>query len=31
MTVSTDDQPLPFLCYNDITIKLVGGDKVENL
>jgi hypothetical protein len=26
-----DDQPLPFLCYEDITLKLVGGDRLENL
>lgn len=26
-----DAHPLPFLCYDDITIKLVGGDGIENL
>jgi hypothetical protein len=26
-----DTHPLPFLCYDDITIKLVGGNEIENL
>jgi hypothetical protein len=26
-----DAHPLPFLCYDDITIKLVGGEGIENL
>lgn len=30
-TAAEDDQPLPFLYYNDITIKLVGGNKLKNL
>lgn len=29
--IRLDNQPLPYLCYNDITIKLVGGNKIENL
>jgi hypothetical protein len=26
-----DTHPLPFLCYDDITVKLVGGVGIENL
>ncbi|KFY24325.1 hypothetical protein V493_05304 [Pseudogymnoascus sp. VKM F-4281 (FW-2241)] len=26
-----DDQPLPFLCYRDITMRLLGGEGVENI
>lgn len=26
-----DDQPLPYLCYQDIRLKLVEGDNVEHL
>jgi hypothetical protein len=26
-----DERPLPFIYYNDIMIKLVGGNKVEHL
>lgn len=26
-----DTHPLPFLCYNDITMKLVGGAGIENI
>jgi hypothetical protein len=26
-----DTHDLPFLCYKDITIKLVGGTRIENL
>ena len=26
-----DEQELPYLCYQDITLKLAGGDKLENL
>lgn len=28
---SLDDQPLPYLCYQDITLKLVGGQDIEHL
>ncbi|KFY59512.1 hypothetical protein V496_05667, partial [Pseudogymnoascus sp. VKM F-4515 (FW-2607)] len=31
MTSTRDTQKIPFLCYNDITVKLVGGDGLENL
>ncbi|OBT86748.1 hypothetical protein VE02_06282 [Pseudogymnoascus sp. 03VT05] len=31
MTSTMDTQKLPFLCYDDITIKLVGGDGLEHL
>lgn len=31
MTSTRDTQKLPFLCYNDITVKLVGGNGLENL
>ena len=32
LTVATmDEQELPYLCYKDITLKLAGGDKLENL
>ena len=31
MVAALDDQPLPFLCYNDVTIKLVGGTELNNL
>lgn len=31
MTSTRDTQKLPFLCYNDVTIKLVNGDRLENL
>ncbi|MCJ1384839.1 hypothetical protein MMC17_007957 [Xylographa soralifera] len=26
-----DDQPLPYLCYKDLTFKLVAGNKLEHL
>ena len=26
-----DEQKLPYLCYDDVTLKLVGGDDLENL
>ncbi|KFZ16943.1 hypothetical protein V501_01982 [Pseudogymnoascus sp. VKM F-4519 (FW-2642)] len=26
-----DDQPLPFLCYRDITVRLSGGERIENM
>ncbi|ELR08942.1 hypothetical protein GMDG_03609 [Pseudogymnoascus destructans 20631-21] len=31
MTSTRDTQKIQFLCYSDITIKLVDGDKLENL
>ncbi|KAF4631385.1 hypothetical protein G7Y89_g6747 [Cudoniella acicularis] len=30
-TDPTDDQPLPYLSYQDITMKFHGGDKIEDL
>jgi hypothetical protein len=30
-TDPTDNQPLPYLCYKDVTIKLVGGQNIEDL
>lgn len=30
-THKLDEQELPFLCYNDVTIRLVGGGEMENL
>jgi hypothetical protein len=31
-TAPLDEQPVPFLCYKDITLKLVGGGtRLENL
>lgn len=31
MRDQADTHPLPFLCYDDITMKLVGGVGIENL
>ena len=31
MVAALGDQPLPFLYYNDVTIKLVGGTELNNL
>jgi hypothetical protein len=31
MVAALNNQPLPFLCYNDVTIKLVGGTELNNL
>lgn len=31
MKDQSDVHDLPFLCYDDITVKLVGGDGIENL
>jgi hypothetical protein len=30
-TDALDDQPLPYLCYKDITMKFVGGQEIEDL